>query len=135
MQTIRVKKNNIVMPVLHENNIDFELEDFDDERCQGLLIRQTTSYSTRTDKPVKLSARQTSDMIAVNQAIACALKSTPKAFHYAQKHLQYLPPSIQHLAVCETIRELDLQGNHLKILPDEIGNLKSIEICNLGKMI
>ena len=125
------------MPLLHENNIDFELDDEDeeeDERCQGLLIRRTTSYSTRTDKSVKLSARQRSDAIGVNQAIACALKSTPKAFHYTQKHIEYLPPSIEHLAVCETIRELDLQGNHLKTLPNEIANLKSIEICNLGKM-
>ncbi len=141
MQTIREKKNNnIAMPLLHENNIDFDLENSDedddeDERCQGLLIRRTTSYSNQTDKFAKLSARQRSDAIGVNQAIACALKSTPKAFHYTQKHIQYLPPSIGHLVVCQTIRELDLQGNHLKTLPNEIGNLKSIEICNLGKMI
>ncbi len=138
MQTIRKEKNNSPMPLLHENNTDFELKnsnDDDDERYHGLVIRRTTSYSTRTDESTKLSARQTSDIIGVNQAIACALKSTPKAFHYTQKHLQYLPPSIQHLAVCETIRELDLHGNQLKTLPNEIQSLKSIEICNLGKEI
>jgi len=134
------------MPLLHKSNIEFELEDFnddddddDEERCHGLLIRRTTSYSTPTDRSLsssntKISARQRSETISVNQAIACALKSHPKAFHYTQKNLQYLPSSIKHLEVCDTIRELDLHGNQLKSLPNEIGNLKSIEICNLGEI-
>jgi Leucine-rich repeat (LRR) protein len=127
------------MPLLHESNIAFDLEslnDEEDERCHGLLIRRTTSYATSTNRSstkTKLSSRQSSDTINVDQAIACALKSHPKSFHYTQKHLQYLPPSIEHLAVCETIREFDLHGNKLKSLPDEIEKLKSIETCNLGK--
>ncbi len=137
------EKNNNTMPLLHESNIDYELDNFndedddDEERYHGLLIRRTRSYSTRTDKSsskTTLSARQTSDTVGVNQAIACALKSTPKAFHYTQKNLQYLPPSIKHLEVCDTLRELDLHGNQLKSLPDEIENLKSVETCNLGEM-
>jgi hypothetical protein len=137
------------MPLLHESNIEFELENFndddddddyeEDERCHGLLIRRKTSYSTRTDKSsslkTKLSFRQRSDTIGVNQAIACTLKSHPKSFHYTQKHLQYLPPSIKYLQVCDTIRELDLHGNELKLLPNEIKALKSIEICNLGEIM
>jgi len=143
MQTVKKKENNNMMPLLHESNTEFESENFndddddDDERCQGLFIRRTTSYSTRTDKsPIKtkLSARETSETIAVNQAIACALKSHPKAFHYTQKQLQYLPPSIKYLVKCNNIRELDLHGNQLKSLPDEIENLKLIEICNLGEI-
>jgi len=134
------------MPLLHESNVEFKFENFDDddddddeeeERCHGLLIRRKISYSTQTDKSsskTKLSARQVSDTIGVNQAIACALKSHPKVFHYTQKHLQYLPPTIKHLQVCDTIRELDLHGNELKLLPNEIEVLKSIEICNLGKI-
>lgn len=132
------------MPLLQENNIDFELESFndddyddDDERCHGLLIRRTRSYTTRTDNnssaKTKLSARQITDTAGVNKAIACALKSSPKAFYYTQKQLQYLPSSIKHLAVCDAIRELDLHGNHLKVLPDEIESLQSVEICNLGE--
>ncbi len=147
-QTVKKKeeKNNNTMPLLHESNVEFKFENFDDdddddeeeeERCHGLLIRRKISYSTQTDKSsskTKLSARQISDTIAVNQAIACALKSHPKAFHYIQKHLQYLPPSIKHLQVCNAIRELDLHGNELKSLPNEIKALKFIEICNLGKI-
>lgn len=131
------------MPLFHESNIDLELQSFDDddedidERCQGLLIRRTRSYTTRTDTkaPVKtrLSARETTDTTSVNQAIACALKSNPKAFHYTQKHLQFVPPSIQHLAACEALREFDLHGNELKLLPKEIQCLKSVELCNLGE--
>ncbi len=146
MQTVKRKENNNTMPLLHESNTEFESENFNDdddddddvdERCQGLFIRRTTSYSTRTSKSstkIKLSARETSETIGVNQAIACALKSHPKAFHYTQKQLQYLPPSIKYLVKCNNIRELDLHGNQLKSLPDEIENLKSIEICNLGKI-
>ncbi|UJR30468.1 hypothetical protein I4U23_018001 [Adineta vaga] len=121
------------MSLLQENNFDdFDLADFsDDERCQGLIIRRKTSYSTRTGKS-KLSVRETSDTNAVNQAIACALKARPKAFHYTQKQLQYLPPSIKYLSKWNTLHELDLHGNQLKSLPDEIAELKWIEICNLG---
>jgi Leucine-rich repeat (LRR) protein len=127
------------MPLLHESNNEYELDNFsdDDDDDNSLVLRRTTSYSTRTNKSpsnIKLSARQTSDAIGVNQAIACALKSHPKAFHYTQKHIQYLPPSIQNLTVCHNIRELDLHGNQLKSLPNEIEKLKSIEICNLGKI-
>ena len=125
------------MPLLHENNNDFELETFDDDDDDDLVIRRTTSYSTRTDHSSiksKLSARQTSETINVNQAIACALKSRPKSFHYTQKRLQNLPPSIKHLEVCDTIREFDLHGNQLRTLPNEIEYLKFIEFCNLGKM-
>ncbi|CAF1151333.1 unnamed protein product [Adineta steineri] len=122
------------MPVLHENNNDLESEDFDDddEPSQGLVIRRTTSYSIRPDNKLsKSSNRETLETIGVNQAIACALKSHPKAFHYTQKQLQYLPSSIKYLIKCKNIRELDLHGNQLKSLPDEIENLKSVEICNL----
>ena len=127
------------MPLLHESNIDLELQSFDDddedddEHCQGLLIRRTRSYTTRTDTKTRLSARQITDTNGVNQAIACALKSNPKAFHYTQKHLQYVPPSIQHLAACDNLREFDLHGNELKILPKEIESLQSVELCNLGE--
>ncbi|CAF3761678.1 unnamed protein product [Adineta steineri] len=125
------------MPVLHENNNDLESEDFDDddddEPSQGLVIRRTTSYSIRPDNKLsKSSNRETLETIGVNQAIACALKSHPKAFHYTQKQLQYLPSSIKYLIKCKNIRELDLHGNQLKSLPDEIENLKSVEICNLA---
>jgi hypothetical protein len=139
-QTVK-KKNNSAMPLLHGSNIEFGSDNFndddDDEYDHDLVIRRTTSYSTRIGKSAsktKLSARQTSDSIGVDQAIACALKSRPKAFHYTQKHLQYLPPSIQHLAVCDSIRELDLHGNQLKSLPNEIEKFKSIEICDLGEI-
>ncbi|CAF1202711.1 unnamed protein product [Rotaria sp. Silwood1] len=132
------------MPLLYDNNMNFELENFNDdddddddydEHCHGLLIRRKTSYTTRVNKSsskAKLSARQQSETIYVDQAIACALKSRSKAFHYTQKNLQYLPPSIQHLAVCDCLRELDLHGNQLKFLPNEVEKLKSVEICNLG---
>ena len=140
MQTVKREVKNKAMAFLHENNIDLELESFndddedEDERCHGLFIRRTRSYSTRTDtKSSRLSARETTDTNGVNQAIACALKSTPKVFQYIQKHLQYIPPSIKHLAACQTIRELDLHGNELKILPNEIDCLQAVEICNLGK--
>ena len=132
MQTVKKREsnnnnNNNTMALLHENNTEFELEDSSDEdhaddaRCQGLIIRRTTSYSTRTNKSSaksKLSPRETLETIAVNQAIACALKSPPKAFYYTQKQLQYLPPSIKYLGKCRNIRELDLHGNQLKSLPD-----------------
>ncbi|CAF0893967.1 unnamed protein product [Adineta ricciae] len=116
------------MSLLQENSSDdFE----DDEQCQGLIIRRTRSYSTRTGQS-KLTPRETSDANAVDQAIACALKSRIKAFHYTQKQLQFLPPSIKHLSKWNTLRELDLHGNQLKSLPDEVGHLKFIEVCNLS---
>ncbi|CAF3440576.1 unnamed protein product [Rotaria socialis] len=132
------------MPLLNENNMELELENFYDEddyadddyeRFHGLLIRRKTSYSTQTAKSsskAKLSARQQTDTIQVDRAIACALKAHPKTFKFTQKGLQYLPPSIKHLSVCDGLRELDLYGNQLKALPDEIGKLKYVEICNLG---
>lgn len=117
------------MSLLQENSSDdFE----DDEQCQGLIIRRTRSYSTRTGQS-KLTPREIADRNAVDQAIACALKSRIKAFHYTQKQLQFLPPSIKYLSKWNTLRELDLHGNQLKSLPDEVGHLKFIEICNLSK--
>ena len=104
--------------LLHDRDTN-ELEIADD-----LVLRRTTSYS--------ILASESSASVAVNQAIACALKSRPKAFHYAQKHLRSLPPSIGHLSACKTLRELDLFGNELHSLPDEIEKLTFIEICNLG---
>ncbi|CAF4358353.1 unnamed protein product, partial [Rotaria sordida] len=46
------------MPLLYDNNMKFELENFDDddddddydEHCHGLLIRRKTSYTTRVNK-------------------------------------------------------------------------------------
>lgn len=141
------KRTTTKTPFLDENNMAFELENFcdndyyddddDDERCHGLLIRQKTSYSTRSEKPspkAALSARQQNDTVKVEQAIACALKGNPKIFQFAQKKIQYIPPSIKHLAVCDALCELDLHGNQLKDLPNEIEKLKSIETCNLGKI-
>ena len=119
------------------DDIDYDYVDEYDEANHGLVIRGSKSYSTRTDKSFAkrtVSARETSDTASVNQAIACALKSRPKIFYFTQKNLQYLPPSIQHLQACDTIRELDLHGNKLKSLPKELEGLKSIEVCNLGKI-
>ena len=139
------------MPLLHQSYMELELQslkdgdtydhndnEHDDECNRSLVIRHTANYSTRLGKlssDTKLTARQKTETKSVDQAIACALKSRPKAFHYTQKKLQYLPPSIQHLAVYDTLIELDLHGNQLKSLPNEIEKLKLIEICNLGKII
>ena len=119
------------MPFTPENSVEFDFEYFndDDDDDSSLVIKRTRSYSTRTDKyssKTKLSARQTTDTASVNQAIACALKSRSKAFHYTQKHLQYLPPSIKHLELCDSLQEFDLHANELQNLPDEISYLKSI---------
>ncbi|CAF0754347.1 unnamed protein product [Didymodactylos carnosus] len=92
------------------------------------------SQKTKTDNSTatKTVRQQTSHgQSALDSAIICALKSHPKTFRFTQKKLTEVSNTIQHLSICQ-IRELDLYGNYLTELPNEIQLLQSIESCNLG---
>lgn len=123
------EKTNVTSEDLESESAFDEI--YDDE---PLCVRHSTSYSIKKPNNSKLSARQTIDTVAVDRAIARALKSRPKTFEFRHKHLKYLPPSISHLSVCSNLREFDISSNELQSLPDEIAQITSIESINLGML-